>query len=137
MADAFVTKYRSSGGRGLLQLPWRYHDTLHALGIAVDGAGNAYLTGRTPSNNLPTTPGAYQVASAGGWDAFVTKFNPTGSGLVYSTYLGVTILMSDTASPLMAPAMPTSRDTLVDQLPDDLGGLPVWLGQGEDTRKSS
>ena len=54
----------------------------------MDGAGNAYLTGKTTSPTLPTTPGAFQTDRSAGQDAFVTKFNPTGSGLVYSTYLG-------------------------------------------------
>jgi hypothetical protein len=42
----------------------------------------------TFSTNFPTTLGAFQASSAGSSDAFVTKVNPTGSGLVYSTYLG-------------------------------------------------
>jgi hypothetical protein len=59
-------------------------------GIAVDSAGNAYVTGATGSANFPTTPGAFQTTcgnSCGG-NAFVTKFNSTGSALIYSTYLG-------------------------------------------------
>ena len=57
-------------------------------GIAVDSSGNAYVTGVTSSSNFPTSAGAFQTSLAGGWDAFVTKLNPTGSALVYSTYLG-------------------------------------------------
>lgn len=57
-------------------------------GIAVDGDGNAYITGTTASTNFPTTTGALRTANAGGTDAFVTKLNKTGSALVYSTYLG-------------------------------------------------
>src|SRR3989449_673084 len=57
------------------------------FGIAVDAAGNAYVTGGTGSINFPTTPGAFQTTSGGG-DAFVTKLDPTGAALVYSTYLG-------------------------------------------------
>jgi hypothetical protein len=64
-------------------------------GIAVDSAGNAYVTSATTSTNFPTTPGAYQTASniytsggVSGSDVFVTKLNATGSALVYSTYLG-------------------------------------------------
>jgi hypothetical protein len=56
--------------------------------IAVDEAGNAYVTGPTRSTDFPTTAGAFQTTAAGDYDAFVTKLNPTGSGLVYSTYLG-------------------------------------------------
>jgi len=57
-------------------------------GIAVNGAGNAYVTGSTWAGNFPTTAGAYQTASGGHNDAFVTELNASGSGLVYSTYLG-------------------------------------------------
>src|SRR5947209_1276856 len=62
--------------------------TDQGLGIAVDSGGYAYVTGFTISTNFPTTPGAFQTTSGGGFHAFVTKLNPTGSALVYSTYLG-------------------------------------------------
>jgi Beta-propeller repeat len=58
------------------------------FGIAVDGNGNAYVTGGTTSGNFPTTPGAFQITFGGGFDAFVTKLNAAGTALVYSTYLG-------------------------------------------------
>ena len=59
--------------------------------IAVDKAGNAYMAGFTESGDFPVTPGAVQptnYAAFGGYEITVTKLNPTGSGLVYSTYLG-------------------------------------------------
>ena len=59
-----------------------------AVDIAVDGAGSAYVTGYTASTDFPTTAGAAQTTHAGEFDAFVTKLDATGSGLVYSTYLG-------------------------------------------------
>jgi len=57
-------------------------------GIAVDGSGNAYVTGWTLSTDYDVTTGTYQTTNAGGWDVFVTKLNASGSGLMYSTYLG-------------------------------------------------
>jgi hypothetical protein len=61
-------------------------------GVAVDGAGNAYLTGYASSTNFPTTAGAFRTSlGTGPYDAFVAKFNPSQAGpasLVYSTYLG-------------------------------------------------
>src|ERR1043166_77931 len=67
-----------------------------AAGIAVDRAGNAYLTGSTRSTSLPVTVGAFQpsiggvsdVFSAPGGDAFVAKLNAAGTALVYFSYLG-------------------------------------------------
>ena len=56
-----------------------------ASGVAVDTGGNAYVTGYTSSTDFPTTPGVYRTTPGSG---FVTKLNPSGSGLVYSTYLG-------------------------------------------------
>jgi len=57
-------------------------------GIAVDGSGNAYVTGTTYSTNYDVTPGAFQTTNGGGADVFVTKLNATGTALVYSTYIG-------------------------------------------------
>ena len=58
-------------------------------GIAVDSSGDAYVTGYTTSTNFPVTPGAFQTAISSVYPtAFVTELNPTGSALVYSTYLG-------------------------------------------------
>ncbi|HEX8221423.1 MAG TPA: SBBP repeat-containing protein [Chloroflexia bacterium] len=55
--------------------------------IAVDAAGNAYVTGVTESTNFPTA-NAIQATNAGSGDVFVIKLNAEGSGFVYSTYLG-------------------------------------------------
>src|SRR5437667_151563 len=57
-------------------------------GVAVDSAGNAYVTGGTKSQGFPTTVNAYQGTRAGDTDAFLTKLNPAGTSLLYSTYLG-------------------------------------------------
>ena len=89
--DAFVVKLNPSGsdlvyatflgGSGAVAEPGR--------GIAVDGWGNAYVTGSTFSSDFPTTPDAFDTTYNNGWgDAFVSKLNATGSDLVYSTFLG-------------------------------------------------
>jgi hypothetical protein len=60
----------------------------YATAIAVDSAGNAYITGWTYSGNFPTTVGAFQTTFGGSRDGFVTKLNASGTAVVYSTYLG-------------------------------------------------
>jgi len=89
--DAFVTKLNPTGSALVYStyLGGNGSDSGHK--IAVDGAGNAYVVGQTFSSNFPTTAGAFQTSFGGGYgDAFLTKLNPTGSALVYSTYLGGT-----------------------------------------------
>ena len=54
--------------------------------IATDSAGNAYITGRTGSADLPM-PGGFDTTWSKGWDAFVAKFSRTGQ-LLWATYLG-------------------------------------------------
>jgi len=64
------------------------------LSIAVDATGDVYTAGATFSSDYPTTPNAFQrqnnSAENEGFNEFVTKLNPTGTALVYSTYLGGT-----------------------------------------------
>jgi hypothetical protein len=56
-------------------------------GIAVDAEGNAYVVGSTESVNFPVTR-PFQPVNRGSSDGFVAKLNPTGSALVWSTYIG-------------------------------------------------
>ena len=55
--------------------------------VDVDLRLNAYAVGTTGSSDFPTTPGAFNKVYKGG-DAFISKFDPTGSNLLFSTYLG-------------------------------------------------
>jgi Beta-propeller repeat/Bacterial Ig domain len=59
-------------------------------GMALDSAGNTYITGITENRNFPTTPGAFETELGPGdpFAAFVTKISANGSELVYSTFLG-------------------------------------------------
>jgi len=61
--------------------------TVHPSGIAVDADGNAYITGGAGAD-LPTFNALQSSLAGGASDAFVTRFNATGSALVFSTYLG-------------------------------------------------
>jgi hypothetical protein len=55
--------------------------------IAVDGAGDGYVTGTVQSANFPTTPGAYQTTYTHVEEPFVAELNPAGNALVYSTFI--------------------------------------------------
>jgi len=87
-SDATVTKLNATGSALVYStyLGGSEGDAAYG-GIAVDDAGNAYVTGYTQSNDFPTTNALYPTYG-GGTDAFVTKLNTAGSALVYSTYLG-------------------------------------------------
>ena len=85
----FVTKLNPTGSALAYSiLLGGSNESSMSSSIAVDAAGNAYVTGGTSSDDFPTTSGAFQTSRRGPSDAFVTKLNPTGSVLVYSTYLG-------------------------------------------------
>ncbi|HLE56590.1 MAG TPA: SBBP repeat-containing protein, partial [Rhodothermia bacterium] len=87
--DAFVTKLNPDGSALVYSTYLGGSDSDAGQGIALDDSGNAYVTGSTLSTIFPTaTP--VQATGSGGTDAFVTKVNPDGTGLVYSTYLGGT-----------------------------------------------
>jgi hypothetical protein len=85
--DVFVTKLNASGSSLVYSTFLGGSLSDKGNGIAVDGSGNAYVTGVTESSDFPTASAKYG-SNAGGSDAFVTKLNASGNGLTYSTYLG-------------------------------------------------
>lgn len=87
-ADAFVVKLNPSGNSLLYSTFLGGSGHEEGKSIAVDSAGNAYITGGTNSSNFPNTSGAYDTTYNGGLDAFITKLNPAGSLLSYSSFLG-------------------------------------------------
>lgn len=87
--EAFVTKLNPTG-KALVFSTFLGGDGADAgTGIGVDGAGNVYVTGWTDSLDFPVK-NAFQPTKNPGIDAFVAKLNPSGSDLVFSTYLGGT-----------------------------------------------
>jgi hypothetical protein len=85
--DAFVTKLAPGGGSLAYSTYIGGSDTDNGMAIALDSSGAAYMTGLTFSSDYPTK-NAQQLTPDGGGDAFVTKLDPAGDALVYSTYLG-------------------------------------------------
>jgi hypothetical protein len=87
VSDVFVTKINAHGTAKLYSTYLGGGGPDEGRGIAVDTQGNAYVTGNAGSFDFPMK-GAIQEKWGGSGDAFLTKLNPTGSALVYSTYLG-------------------------------------------------
>ena len=92
--DIFVTKLDPTGSSLVYSTYLGGTQQDQSPSITVNGAGSAFVTGQTWSADFPTTPGAFQTtckASVTGCvDAFIAKINPSGSALVYSTFLGGT-----------------------------------------------
>jgi hypothetical protein len=88
--DGFALKLNHTGQKldystFLGSYPWDY-----ANAIAVDDAGNAYVTGETGGDDFPNTTGAYDITHNGYPDCFVVIIKPDGSDLLYSTFIGGT-----------------------------------------------
>ncbi len=91
LKDIFVAKISPGGQELVYSAYFGGSDVDESSGIAVDQAGNAYLTGVTYSTDFPVTPGAFQTAPGAqnrSADAFAAKINAAGSALIYSTFLG-------------------------------------------------
>lgn len=123
--DAFVSKLSADGSQLLVStyLGGSLDDA--GTAIAVDSGGNIYVAGFTISPNFPTTRGALQTGYKGAemqnqfynlGDGFIAKLNPTGTTLLYSTYLGgggddaVAAIAVDAAGNLYATGATTSTD---------------------------
>ena len=104
-ASVFVTKFSPDGSSLVYSTYLGGNGEDYGFAIAVDSGGNAYVTGSTTSPDFPATQGAYQTVCSPAPtnlpppyasnctsfyqpSAFVTKLNSTGTGLVYSTFLG-------------------------------------------------
>jgi len=91
--DGFVARISAAGDQLLYStILGGSDDDFLSVDIQVDAEANAYVAGTTQSPDFPTTPGCYQpgIMSLVGENTFVTKVNPSGTALVYSTYFGGT-----------------------------------------------
>lgn len=93
--EVFVAKFSADGTTLLYSTYLPGQSSEFGTSIAVDALGRAYVTGSVALNitgitNFPSTSNAYQPVHAAGTDAFLTVLDPTGSSLVYSTFLGGT-----------------------------------------------
>lgn len=89
--DLYISKYSANGD--LIYATYLGGSTTEMQkDLKVDSIGNVYVIGFTNSVNFPTTSNAFQKEVNGSQDAFLTVLNPTGTGLVYSTYLGGSVV---------------------------------------------
>jgi hypothetical protein len=86
--DVFVTKFNPAGSALVYSTYLGGGSADDAYAIAVDAAGNAYITGRTNSSDFPLTNAIQSTRFA--FDMFVSEINPAGSALVFSTFIGGT-----------------------------------------------
>lgn len=87
-SDVVVSKFAPDGGTLVYSTYLGGGDLDSGNAIAVDAFNNAYVTGYTDSIDFPTTPGAFQETAPPSTNAFVSKLDPTGANLLFSTYLG-------------------------------------------------
>jgi hypothetical protein len=102
-SNVFISKFNATGtaleystylgGHGQANAnPYAWNVGDFGTAIAIDAAGDAYLAGWTYSSDFPTTKDAFQTvnqaAATGCATAFIAKLNPTGTALIYSTFLG-------------------------------------------------
>ena len=86
--DCFVTKMNATGSTLIYSTFLGRNGGEHCGGIAVEQAGNAYLTGYTLSPDFPVTPGAFQSTFSGHQENFVSKLNAAGSALLTTLSAG-------------------------------------------------
>jgi len=133
--DVFITKFSAGGGKIIYSTYLGGSGTAlgtseQGTGIAVDASGAAYITGVTNSGNFPVNSGAFQQMLSGFETAFIAKLAPTGSALIYSTYLGgsgmdiATAVVVDSSGDAWVAGYTSSQDfPLVSALQGTFGGL--------------
>ncbi len=134
-SDAFLLKLRKADFSLSYSILVGGSDEETGSGLAVDRAGNAYLTGSTRSADFPVTDKTFQPKYAGGQDAYVVKVSHDGSRLLYSTYIGGTgedsagmlgkVLALDAKGNIWVAGLTKSRDFPIQ------AGMQTAYGGGE------
>jgi uncharacterized protein (TIGR03437 family) len=131
---SFVTKFDPTG-------KLTYSTYLHGgsgsstniSSIAADAAGNAYVAGTHGGGSLPTTPGAFQMSASGTYAAFAAKLDPTGSKLLYSTYLAANSPVSGSAIAVDSQSNAYIAGGIMLNVPHQPSSFPVTPGAFQTT----
>jgi hypothetical protein len=106
----YVTKLNPTATALVYSAYLGYGNTNGIAGIAVDGSGDAYVTGTAGVEDFPTTAGAYQLDYPSG---FVSELNAGGSALVYSTFLGGALELTYPTDIAIEPGCASACDAFV------------------------
>lgn len=87
-SDAFVFRLDTGTGKLVYSSVFGGAETDEAYAVALDGSGNAYVTGTTRSKEFPVSANAFQGVFRGSANSFIVKLNAAGNSFVYSTLLG-------------------------------------------------
>ena len=140
--DAFITELNPAGSGLVFSTYLGGAGDDGATGIAVDSSGNVWLKGNTKSTDFPVTSGAFQTVSAGNFDHYVAELNPTGTALLFGTYLGgsgiefggaTKMLAIDSQSPPSVYVTGYSNST---NFPTTPGAFQTVAGGGNDVEIS-
>ncbi|MBX7256151.1 MAG: hypothetical protein K1Y02_07290 [Candidatus Hydrogenedentes bacterium] len=88
VGDGFITKLNPATGDVLFSTYLGGSGDEELDKVVIDSLGNIYCFGYTESSDFPVTPGAFDTTINGGWDWYIAKLNPTGTSLVFSTFVG-------------------------------------------------
>ncbi len=127
--DAFMTKLNSTGTALIYSTYLGGSEGDIGWGLTLDSLDDAYVVGQTYSSNFPTTAGAFQTTCLGCskslTEAFVTMLNPSGTALIYSTYLGGSSGVEPCAACATGIAIDSSGDAYVSGLTSDATDFPL------------
>lgn len=130
--DAFATRFNAAGNKLVFSTFIGGSGVDYALASDLGPNGEVIMTGYASQNDYPTTKGAYDETWNGAFDAFVTSLDPTGSKLLFSTFLGAT--GNDIGYAL---AVDSKGVTTIAGETDGRGGFPVTPGAFQSAFKGS